>query len=72
MGGQKSKIVNPKANVINEVEIVEADSSIKIYLIIIIGIMALQFATTIYQLHKRSIKKSYARSASIANDLNKV
>lgn len=72
MGGQKSKIVNPNANVINEVKIVEVESSIKHYLIIMIVILALQFLTTVYQLHKRSIKKNYARSASLANDLNKV
>lgn len=72
MGGQTSKIEKPNANVINEVKIVEVESSIKIYLIIIIAIMALQFATTMYQLHKRSLKKSYARSASFGNDLNKV
>lgn len=72
MGGQTSKIQNPNANVINQVKIVEVESSVQNYLIIIIAIMAFQFATTVYQLHKRSIKKNYARSASLANDLDKV
>lgn len=72
MGGQESKITNPNANVINEVKIVEVESSTTIYLIIIIVIMALQFLTTVYQLHKRSLKKNYVRSMSLANELNKV
>lgn len=72
MGGQKSKIENPNANVINEVKIVEVESSIQTYLIIIIAIMAMQLLVTVYQLHKRSLKKNYTRSISLANELNKV
>lgn len=72
MGGQESKIDRPNANVINEVKIVEVEASTKIYLIIIIAIMVLQFMTTLYQLHKKAIKKNYARSISLANGLDKV
>lgn len=72
MGGQESKIANPNANVINEVKIVEVENSSTIYLKIIIAIMALQLLTTVYQLHKRSLKKNYVRSMSLANELDKV
>lgn len=72
MGGQESKLDRPNANVINNVKIVEVEASTKIYLIIIIAIMFLQLATHLYQLHKKSIKKSYALSSSLAKHLEKV
>lgn len=72
MGGQESKIKNPNANVINEVKIVEVESSTTIYLIIMIAIMGAQLLTTLYQLHKRSLIKSYIRSHSLANGIDKV
>lgn len=72
MGGQESKIKNPNANVINEVKIVEVESSSSIYLIIIIAILATQLLTSLYQLHKRSLRKNYMRTLSTADHLDKV
>lgn len=70
MGGTDSKLEQPNANVINEIK-VEVQLPI-IYFIIIIVILALQLLTTLYQLHKRSLRKGYARAASVANNLDKV
>lgn len=70
MGNHDSKIDNPNANVINEIT-VEVHLPV-IYLIIIIVILAMQFLTTMYQLHKRSLRKNYIRTASLANGLDKV
>lgn len=70
MGNQESKVEHPNANVVNEIKVsVEIPT---IYLIIIIAILALQFLTTVYQLHKRSLRKNYRRNLSLANDLDKV
>ena len=70
MGKTQSKI--DKANVINEVEMTYTNSSSDIYLIIIIVLMLTQLATTLYQLHKKALRKNYMRSASIANQLDKI
>ena len=70
MGNHDSKIENPNANVINEIT-VKVEYPI-IYLIIIIAILGLQFLTTLYQLHKRSLKKNYRRAASMIIDIDKV
>lgn len=70
MGNHDSKIDNPNANVINEIT-VKIEYPI-VYLIIIIVILILQFLTTLYQLHKRSLKKNYRRTASMALDIDKV
>ncbi len=70
MGGQESKIVNPNANVINEVK-VEIEFP-RIYFIIIIAILSLQLLTTMYQLHKRSLRKTYTRAASLGNGIDRV
>lgn len=70
MGGQESKVENPNANVINEIR-VEVEFPV-IYFIIIIVILAVQLLTTLYQLHKRSLRKSYVRAASMANEIEKI
>lgn len=70
MGGHESKLENPNANVINEITVEVKFPAV--YFIIIITILALQFLTTVYQLHKRSLRKSYVRAASLANGIDKV
>lgn len=70
MGGQESKVENPNANVINEIT-VEVKFPV-IYFVIIIVILATQLVTTLYQLHKRSLRKNYARAASMANGIEKI
>lgn len=70
MGARESKIENPNANVINEIKVnVEIPT---LYFIIIISILAMQLLTTLYQLHKRSLRKNYFRNASMSNDIDKV
>ena len=71
MGGQMSRIEKPTANVINEVQVIETES-MKTYLIIIIVKLAVQLLSTLYQLHKRFLRKSYTRTASLANGLEKI
>lgn len=71
MGGQTSRIEKPTANVINEVQVIEMES-MTTYLITIIVILAVQLLTTLYQLHKKSIRKKYIRTASLANGLEKI
>lgn len=70
MGGKESKVENPNANVINEIT-VEVEFPV-IYFIIIIVILAMQLLTTVYQLHKRSLRKNYTRAASIANGIERI
>lgn len=70
MGGHESKIKNPSANVINDI-VIKVEIPI-LYLIIIICLLSIQILITLYQLHKRSLKKSYTRSASRATDLDKI
>lgn len=72
MGGQESKITKPTANVVNTVDVIEKQNDPSIYLIIIIIILAAQFATVLCQMHRRSIKKNVIRSTSLANQLDKV
>ena len=69
MGNHDTKIENPNANVINEIT-VRAEYPI-IYLSIIIADLVLQFLTTLYPLHKRSLKKNYKRASSMAIDIDK-
>lgn len=72
MGGQKSKIVNPNANVINNVEIIDHTTqldSIWYMLLIIIIISAANLIIRVYLLHKRSLRKRYI---SRANELDKI
>lgn len=70
MGGHESKIKNPSANVVNDLNItIDCDY---IYFIIIISLLVLQILITVYQLHKRSLKKNYMRTVSLANDIDKV
>lgn len=72
MGGKQTKLEEPAANVINEVKMVTVEAP-TLYLIIIIALLAAQFITTIYQLHKKSLRKNYIiRAASMANNLDKV
>ena len=67
MSKTQFKIENPMANVLNEVnEVVESVN--KIYLIIIIIFLAAQLATTLYQLHKRSLKKRYEKTFQTVGD----
>ena len=72
MGKTQSKIDKATANVINEIEMTTQNSSSDTYLIIIIVILSAQLATTLYQLHKKSIRKNYALAASVANQLDKI
>lgn len=70
MGGTDSKIENPNANVINDIVVkIEFPT---IYMIIIIALIAMQLLVTVYQLHKRSLRKTYIRTASLAGTLDKV
>lgn len=72
MGKQQSKIVNPNANVINNVEIVDHTAQIDslwYLLLILIVLCAVNLLLKVYLLHKRSIKKRYM---SRANELDKI
>lgn len=70
MGGTDSKVEKPNANVVNDIVVkVEFPA---VYFIIIICLIALQLLVTLYQLHKRSLRKSYTRAASLATNLDKV
>lgn len=72
MGGQKSKVADSPANVINNVEIVDHTSQIdSLYYVMIVltTISAINLALKMYLLHKRSLKKQYL---SRGNDLDKI
>lgn len=72
MGKPNSKIENPNANVVTNVEIVDHTSeinSLRIIMLVLTIITALNFLLKIYILHKRSLRKQYL---SRANDLDKV
>lgn len=69
MGKEQSKIENPKANVVNEVDIIENKESTSVpYLLwIIISLLVMQVAIKIFLLHKKSLKRKYmTRAASLA------
>lgn len=72
MGGKNTKLDNPKANVINNVEIIDHTSQLSSlwYLLLISAILsAVNLLLKIYILHKRSLKKRYI---SRGNDLDKI
>lgn len=72
MGARKSKIVNPTANVINEVEVgtnVPDLMLIETLLIVIAVISTLNFVFKVYAMHSRKLKKKYQ---SRATDLDKI
>lgn len=72
MGKPQSKIVNPNANVINNVEIVDHTAHIDSlwYLLLILTVLcAVNLLLKVYLMHKRSIKKRYM---SRGNDLDKI
>lgn len=66
MGKEQSKIENPKANVVNEVEVTETNDSpsLQFLLWIIIVLMSLQIGLKIYLLHKKSLKRRYLTRAT--------
>lgn len=69
MGKEQSKIENPKANVVNEVEVTETkdSTSLQLLLWIIIMLLILQVGLKIFLLHKKSLKRRYmTRAASMA------
>lgn len=70
MGKTESKIENPNANVINDIVIKMEFPTY--YLIILICLMIVQILINLYQLHKRSIKKNYARRMASVDNLSKV
>lgn len=66
---EQSKIVNPKANIVNEIDVAEKqDSTItQIQLWIIIFLIAMQVGLKLFLLHKKSLKRKYMnRAASLA------
>lgn len=72
MGGNPTKISNPKGNVINNVEIVDHTPHIdSLWSLILISVIlqALNLLLKLYLMHKRSIKKRYI---SRGNDLDKI
>lgn len=72
MGQKSSKIENPNANVINEIEVGQGTVNlerIEICLMIIAILTILDFALRIYSIHNRKLKKKYM---SRANDLDKI
>lgn len=72
MGGKESKIDNPTANVINEVEVMENRvdlHTIELCLIIMTILIALNSILKAYAFHNKRLKKKYI---SRANDLDKV
>ena len=70
MGGSESKIDKPNANVVNDIVLKVEHPTI--YFIIIIALLAAQLLVTLYQLHKRALRKYYIRAASVGNGLDKV
>ena len=71
MGKHQSKIDNPNANIINEVEMVQPTND-NMYLIIITVLLSAQLAIQVYQLHKKALLKRYLNAASVANQLDKI
>lgn len=72
MGGKESKIENPNANVVNNIEIIDHTSQLDSlwYLLLISTVLcAVNLLLKIYLLHKRSLRKRYV---SRANDLEKI
>ena len=72
MGEQNSKLLNPSANIITEIDIGIKTEEITLFLVIIIILLVMQIAITLYQLHKKSIKKYYRRAMSVENQLEKL
>ena len=71
MGTTQSNIANPTATVLNEVnEVVESVNPI--YLIIIIILLKAVLAITLCQLQKRSMRKRYERTFSMANAIDNI
>ena len=70
MGGTKSKISDSPANVINEIETAPTGGNNNLILICIVIVLLCQWFTTLYQLHKKALKKNYLRS--VADGLDKV
>lgn len=72
MGGQPTKLANPRANVINNVEVIDhtphLDSLYNLILILVV-LTALNLLLKVYIMHKRSMRKTYL---SRGNDLDKV
>lgn len=69
MGNEESKIQDPKANVINEVEVVDKQdsNSLQLQLWIIIFLITIQIGLKLFLLHKKSLKRRYMnRAASMA------
>ena len=72
MGGQESKITDPKANVVNEVVITHNNSDlllIEICLLIITTIVCIDVLVKIYSQHNKILKKKYQ---SRETDLDKM
>lgn len=72
MGGKNAKFENPKANIINNVEVIDHTSelnSLWYLLLISVAISAVSLLLKIYILHKRSLKKAYI---SRANNIEKI
>lgn len=72
MGNKESKIKNPNANVVNNIEVkdhTEHLNSIWCLLLTTLIINILHFLIAIYKIHKRSLKKKYI---SRADDSNKI
>lgn len=72
MGKPNSKLENPNANVINEVEI-EQDrspdqSTIQLYLLIITVCVCLNFFLKVYSLHNKRLKKKYTVNSNNSSD----
>ena len=61
MGGQESRIVGPKANVVNEVIITHNNAdllSIEICLYIITAVISLNLLAKVYFQHNKNLKKN--------------
>lgn len=72
MGGNPTKLSNPKGNVINNVEIVDHTSQIdSVWSLMLVSVVlqALSLLIKLYQLHKRSLRKKYE---SRATELDKI
>lgn len=67
MGNQEAKLTNPKANVVNEVVVEQKDNGfeqMKIYLLIITVILAIELALKLYRMHTKGLKKRYIGQVS--------
>lgn len=74
MGKPNSKVVDPNANVVNEVVVENNNNSedlymIKIYTLLITIILSINFVISVYGLHNKKLKKRYM---SKATDLDRV